>query len=89
MTRNILLVALGMLIMFVLLKIMAKNSGTMSQTTTRFNALAKTQQVANLMRTNEFREVVKTSEFIKFAESLAAEQANILISSLTNTSVTK
>jgi hypothetical protein len=84
MTRNLLLVAFGMLIMFVLLKILAKNSGTESKTTYNFGRLAKTQQASNLVKTNEFRELVKTEEFKTLVKGLAAEEISYVASTLTN-----
>lgn len=65
---------LGALLMFVLLKIMSKASAGGSVTFDRFKELARSQQVANLIKTNEFREVVKTGEFKRFAASLADDQ---------------
>ena len=72
--RTWLWILVGALIMFVLLKIAAKTTGTESGMSTRLRDLLRTQQVANLVRTNEFRELVKTNEFKRFASTLASEQ---------------
>ena len=85
MTRNFLLIALGALIMFVLLKIMAKNSSSSSATTERFKNLAKTQQAVNLVKTNEFRELIKTKEFFSLVASLAKDEMTATSQLLTNT----
>ena len=78
---------LGALIMFVLLKILAKTSATSFKTTERLASLVKTQQVANLVRTNEFRELVKTNEFKSFILTLADEQLGYVAQGLTNVNV--
>jgi hypothetical protein len=42
--------------MYIILKVLSvKKSGTASQSTERFKELAQTQQVYNLLMTNEFR----------------------------------
>jgi hypothetical protein len=71
--RNFLLIVLGAVIMYVLLKVIAGKTVT-ADSTVRLKKLASTQQAANLVRTNEFREIVKTKEFIDFITSLTEEQ---------------
>lgn len=82
--RTFLWIGLGMLIMFVILKVLANTGITKdtSQTTARLKALLVTQQFANLVRTNEARELVKTQEFREFTKSLAADQVIALSKSL-------
>ena len=80
--RTALLIILGMLIMFVILKFLSGKSES-SQTTENFKKLAGLQQTANLIKTNEFRELAKTSEFREFVGSLAEDQIIELAKTLT------
>jgi hypothetical protein len=82
--RTILWVFLGMVIMYVLLKVLA-GRGTTSNVTATLTALARTPQVGNLIRTNEFREVIKTQEFLRFANALAQDQLNVVSQTLVGT----
>lgn len=81
--RNLLFVALGMFLMYILLKILSDRGVTSSSdSTAAFVALSKTGEVMNLVKTNEFREVAKTPEFRKLVTTLADEQINALSKSL-------
>jgi len=82
-------IILGALIMWLLLKIMAKVSDGKSDTTQRFFALTKTQEAHNLVRTNEFRELIKTREFLNLATSLADDQIKIISQTLTGVNIKK
>ena len=79
--RTFLLILLGAVIMYIILKILSSDVAP-ADSTQKLKALAATQQAANLIRTNEFRELVKTKEFINFASSLAEEQVIIMSKSL-------
>ena len=80
--KNLLFVALGMFLGFVLIKILASKGEYKSDTTKNFVALAKTGQAMNLTRTNEFRELVKTPEFNRLIKTLADDQINALSNAL-------
>jgi len=80
--KVVLWIGLGMLIMFVVLKVLSKSEVTASETTPRLKALLVTQQFANLVRTNEARELVKTQEFKNFTKSLAQDQLIALSKSM-------
>jgi hypothetical protein len=71
--RTFLLILLGALIMYVILRVMAKQTVS-SDSTSKLIILLQTQKVNNLIKTNEFREVAKTSEFQDFINTLAEEQ---------------
>ena len=86
--RSFLLIVLGMIIMFVILKVLSR-SGAGSDSTNYFKALCDTQEAANLMKTNEFRELVKTTEFINLAGALAEEQVVALSKALTGIVIQK
>ena len=83
MIKNILYIILGMLIMFVILKLLSSKTLTGTGDTTKaLKELAFTGEAYNLIMSNEFRELVKTPEFKKFTKTLAAEQLNILSKTL-------
>jgi hypothetical protein len=82
--KTILWVFLGMIIMYVLLKVLA-GRGETSNVTTTLTALARTPQVGNLVLTNEFREVIKTQEFRRFAAALAEDQLKVVSQTLVGT----
>ena len=86
MSRTILWIVVGMIIMYILLRI--ASSGTVSNgSNKKLLSLLGTQQVANLTRTNEFREVVKTNEFKSFIATLAKEQTIAVARVLTGVNV--
>jgi len=86
--RNLLWVALGMFLMFIVLKMLASRGDRgSSQTSEKFIALAKTPQAMNLVRTNEFRELVKTTQFRNLVKTLAADEINALSNTLTTFSI--
>jgi hypothetical protein len=73
-SRAILWIVVGMIIMYLLSKILY-TTGVTAGSSKKLKALLRTQQVANLIRTNEFREVVRTGEFRNYIGTLAAEEA--------------
>ena len=82
--KNLLWVALGMFIMFIVLKMLSQRGDRgSSQTSEKFIALAKTPQAMNLVRTNEFREIVKTIEFRSLVKTLAEDEINAISNTLT------
>jgi len=72
--RNVLLVVAGMIIMYILLKMLSKQTGSDSEAWLRIKDLLKTQQFGNVMKTNEFRELAKTNEFRSVIGTLAEDQ---------------
>jgi len=84
--RTLLWIFLGMVIMYVLLKVLA-GRGETSNVTQTLSALARTPQTGNLIRTNEFRELVKTQEFKRFVNALALDQLGIVSQTLTGMTV--
>ena len=82
MIKNILYIVLGMLIMFVILKLLSKTLTGTGDTTKALKQLAFTGEAYNLIMSNEFRELVKTPEFKNFTKTLATEQLNILSKTL-------
>ena len=82
--KSLLWIALGMFLMFIILKMLASRGDRgSSQTSEKFIALAKTPQVMNLVRTNEFREIVKTTEFRSLVKTLAEDEINAISNTLT------
>lgn len=83
MSRDILFALIGAAAMFLLMRIL---SSTMSGGNTSKAAmeLLKTQQAANLILTNEFRELAKTPQFKTLATTLAANELNILSNAMTS-----
>ena len=80
--KNLLFVALGMFLTFVILKILSSNKTGNSNNIQSFIALAKTGEAMNLVRTNEFRELVKTIEFRNLVKTLADDQIIALSNTL-------
>ena len=76
------LVLLGMVLMYIILKVMSTGKGESSAISEKFKALIKTQQATNLVRTNEFREIVKTSEFRSLLSVLAEDQLTAISKTL-------
>ena len=82
MIKNILYIVLGMLIMFVILKLLSKTSSGTGNTTAALKQLAFTGEAYNLIMSNEFRELVKTPEFKNFTKTLADDQLKVLSKTL-------
>ena len=83
--KNLIYVAIGAFLMYIVLKILSSRDVTgSSDTTAQFMALAKTPQMMNLVRTNEARELVKTPEFKQLVKTLANDQAAALSTALLN-----
>lgn len=83
MGRSILLIVIGMVLMYIVLKILSsKTVQPAGASTAAFKKLASTGYAYNLIRTNEFRELVKTPEFRELVRTLAAEQVTALTSAL-------
>ena len=83
MIKNILYIILGMLIMFVILKLLSSKTITgTGDTTKKLKALAVAPETYNVVMSNEFRELVKTKEFKDFINTLANEQLTILSKTL-------
>lgn len=81
--KYFLFTALGMFLMFIILKILSGKTVTgKSQTTAAFVQMAKTGQAINLIKTNEFKELVKTLEFKNFVNTLAEEQISAFAGSI-------
>lgn len=81
--KNVLFIALGMFLMYIILKILSSGlAQPVSATTAQIKALVQTPEVANLLRTNEAREVIKTAEFRSFVGSLAKDQITAISKSL-------
>lgn len=82
MIKNILYIVLGMLIMFVILKLLSKTSSGTGNTAAALKQLALTGEAYNLVTSNEFRELVKTPEFKNFTKTLADDQLKVLSKTL-------
>lgn len=80
--RYLLFTALGMFLMFIILKMMASKATGSDGTTAAFMQLARTGQALNLVRTNEFRELAKTPEFRNLVKTLANEQVAIMTNTI-------
>ena len=80
--RTILWIILGMVIMYVLLRVLSKKGIVDSNTNTQLKKLLDTPQVGLLIKTNEFRELVKTRQFKDFLISLADDQIQAISQSL-------
>jgi hypothetical protein len=80
--KNLLFVALGMFLMYIVLKILSNRTIDNSMTTERLKDLAKTPQAMNVVKTNQFMELVKTPEFRRFVSTLANEQMNAVSNAL-------
>lgn len=81
--RYVLFVALGMFLMYIVLKIMSsKTVSTRSDTTVAMMRLVSTGEFTNLIKTNEARELIKTTEFRNFVKTLANDQLIALSKSL-------
>ncbi len=86
--KNLLWVALGMFLMFIVLKMLSQRGDRGSSATSQyFIALAKTPQAMNLVRTNEFKELVKTMEFRTLIKTLATNELNAISNTLTTFSI--
>lgn len=86
--KNLLWVALGMFLMFIILKMLSQRGDRGSSATSQcFIALAKTPQAMNLVRTNEFRELAKSMEFRNLLKTLAADEMNAMANTLTTFSI--
>lgn len=80
--RTFLLILAGMILMYILLKVMSSKEGTTSESWNRIKELMKTQEFNNLIKTNEFREIVKTNEFRGVIGSLATDQISTVSKTL-------
>jgi len=80
--KNILFVLLGMVLMYIILKLLSKMPDKSSETSAALTKIALSVQFYNLTKTNEFREIVKMPEFKQFAETLAEDQLRTLSQSL-------
>lgn len=80
--KNLLFVALGMFLMYIVLKILSNRTIDNSMTTERLKDLVKTPQAVNVVKTNQFMELVKTPEFRRFVSTLANEQMNAVSNAL-------
>ena len=78
MARSFLLIALGMFLMYIVLKILSSKTVDNSQTSQAVINTLKTQQAANLIRTNEFRELVNTPQFKGMVKTLATKELKAL-----------
>ena len=85
--RPVWYILIGAVAMFIFLKLLAKTMPT-SPVTKKFKTLAGTPQAHNLIKTNEFRELFKTPEFLGFALSLAEDQMNILSKNISYETIT-
>jgi len=72
--RTALLILAGMILMYIILKVISSKDSSTSASWLNIKELLKTQEFNNLMRTNEFREITKTSEFRNVVGSLAEDQ---------------
>jgi hypothetical protein len=80
--KNLIFVALGMFLMYILLKILSSRTVDSSMTTERLKDLLKTGEVMNLIKTTQFNEVIKTPEFRAFISTLAKDQLTTVSNSL-------
>ena len=80
--KNLIFVALGMFLMFLLLKIVSSRVVDSSMTTERLKDLAKTPEATNLIKTTQFNSLIKTPEFRAFVSTLAKEQMNAISNTL-------
>jgi len=80
--KNLIFVALGMFLMYIVLKIISSRGGGSSMTTERLKDLARTPQAMNVIKTNQFNELTKTPEFRAFISTLAKEQLAAVSNSL-------
>ncbi len=87
--RNFLLILLGALILYIVLKMISGAGAGTALSTEKLKKLAFLPQTANLIKTNEFKELIKTNEFHEFVKSIAEEQAVVLAQSLLNVQVKK
>jgi hypothetical protein len=83
MWKYFLFTALGMFLMFIVLKILASKSvqGS-SQMTANAVRVIKSSQFSNLLKTNEAKELIKTPEFKNFISTLADEEIKAFSASL-------
>lgn len=72
--RTALLIFAGMILMYILLKVMSSKEASTSESWIKIKELMKTQEFNNLIKTNEFREIVKTGEFRSVVATLAEDQ---------------
>lgn len=80
--KNLIFVALGMFLMYIVLKIISTRGGDSNMTTERLKDLARTPQAMNVIKTNQFNELTKTPEFRAFVSTLAKEQLSAISNSL-------
>jgi hypothetical protein len=66
----------GAIVIFIVLKILVKkpDTGTPDKTFDNILALAKTKEAGNLIASDEFKALMKTSEFKTFAVDFGTEQ---------------
>jgi hypothetical protein len=85
MTKYLLFTALGMFLMYIILKILAsKTTATKSETALAGIRVFKTQEFSNLLKTNEAKELLKTSEVRDFVKTLSNDVITSMSRSLVN-----
>jgi len=72
MTKYLLFTALGMFLMYIILKILSsKTTTSKSETALSGIRVLKTQEFINMLKTNEAKELLKTSEVRDFVKTLS------------------
>lgn len=85
MTKYLLFTALGMFLMYILLKILSsKPTVAKSETALAGIRVLKTQEFINMLKTNEAKELLKTTEVRDFVKTLS----NDIITSMSKSLVT-
>jgi hypothetical protein len=82
MGKNILFVLLGAFLMYLVLKIISSKALSGSGTSVAAINVLKTQQAANLIMTNEFRELARTPQFKYLLKTLAANEINAMTNAM-------
>ena len=82
--KIILWILLGMVLMFVILKLLSHRVVSPDDTWPQIKPIIMSQQFYNLTKTNEFRELAKMPEVSKMLETLANDQVTVLAQSLFN-----
>ena len=82
MGKNILFLVLGAFLMYLVLKIISSKALSGSGTSKAAIDLLKTQQAANLILTNEFRELSRTPQFKFLLKTLAANEINAMTNAM-------
>jgi len=83
MSRDILFALLGAAAMFLILKLISDRGIKGGGTSKAAIELMKTPQAMNVIMTNEFRELAKTSQFKTLVATLAANELNVLQGAMT------